>query len=1110
MTSSEWFCFNSEESLLAAILAELVPRVARHSATMVREDRHVWLRPRVKYDNAAKKRLSNAGVEIGLQPISDQEIEVGCWAEALSLKPSGELGSDEAPVLFLLPNSQGMLDVAGEMLRLGCQQQSFCLLSDGRCLIRAIQPPYYTLARAFDKDGGLRAYTPLNSKEMVWIESGWTHPAAGSISPVDDSLALVGQESPWDRVAKPKWQDIHRIVNLAVSPSVAIEPNDESLGVIQVPVVLRPRSGEQTATLWVLRRNAEIQVEELLRGAPQTVIDELTFAIYIDSDGETTVAIRSRPPTRNRSPINIDVEGEAYVPHEQLRHLYLPHGQRLDPPLRRDTLRDLLAPRNDQIVWLRKTKNGFTPEVISDSAFEPMSRWVEYVIGCGAAQLQPWTESTLFHFEAFEGVEEVEVAPPNKRRKVKRKERAATSKIEKENDDDLTPPDVPQREQKRRKKKKKNKTASGAPKKTTQAAMSDEEALRAAIVKELEETEAAFLKLGDDRDADDPERIYLWARLARINSSLGRHEEAGLCWTRAIWNCSPERLDELSDGWMAAEVEASGRNGRAALAAALSESRPSRRSTRLVASILNSSDSMQSDNLLKTQRWLEGAEENLDLRALWLAHSALSRLAGGDSLGLARCRDRVLSRLHRGLSVDREVPSFLRRLDSSVAESDRQQAVTEINAFLQRAPGIKRKKMPTEADAKWTWAIVRFIAAYAMAKLVREDRAQALSKKAQDALSSGDIHSYLSKAYSERIEQALAGLPPETPLSQNVLDAHSDLGDFGRYKIDRLRLVSEVLEPGERLEPTNAFLLGRKSGGRNVKGKEFDELQGVTQRDKIADIVETICAKGAHPDTSTNDRVRLFTGAMDFFPHLSEAQAFPHLTSMVEHSEGAGTVPRVYLLEKALVLAGHFGQEELVERLAVALRGALLDLEPKQAKTAGSVLGGMLRTLWRLGMRQEARAITEAMDERSKEGNGSHLLLRAHLGVAYSILEMNDKAKESHREAMDHIVQLSGGSDKSVLELLRVCRALAWSLAAAPREYAFGVLKELEEKCLPTMTDSFNTNSHFCLAVVGFSESMIIGYTGLGETIGRRTRRWLDEDEFLVRQRIHQDMKAAG
>src|SRR5207237_5617399 len=62
----------------------------------------------------------------------------------------------------------------------------------------------------------------------------------------------------------------------------------------------------------------------------------------------------------------------------------------------------------------------------------------------------------------------------------------------------------------------------------------------------------------------------------------------------------------------------------------------------------------------RVQRWLDDHDGDLDARTLWLSRVGLARLAGGDQLGLAHARDRILARLAGGLPVERELPAFLR------------------------------------------------------------------------------------------------------------------------------------------------------------------------------------------------------------------------------------------------------------------------------------------------------------------------------------------------------------------------------------------------------------------------------------------------------------------
>ena len=62
----------------------------------------------------------------------------------------------------------------------------------------------------------------------------------------------------------------------------------------------------------------------------------------------------------------------------------------------------------------------------------------------------------------------------------------------------------------------------------------------------------------------------------------------------------------------------------------------------------------------RTVKLVDQHDDKLDVRTIWLAREAFSRSVGGDRLGLARTRDRLLQRLRDGLSIEKDVPTFLR------------------------------------------------------------------------------------------------------------------------------------------------------------------------------------------------------------------------------------------------------------------------------------------------------------------------------------------------------------------------------------------------------------------------------------------------------------------
>jgi hypothetical protein len=80
--------------------------------------------------------------------------------------------------------------------------------------------------------------------------------------------------------------------------------------------------------------------------------------------------------------------------------------------------------------------------------------------------------------------------------------------------------------------------------------------------------------------------------------------------------------------------------------------------------------------------------------------------------------------------------------------------------------------------------------------------------------------------------------------------------------------------------------------------------------------------------------------------------------------------------------------------------------------------------------------------------------------------------------------------------------AYAQAVGQAPVEVA---QKRLEEifTAIKGVTDSYTTSSHFSVSKLDVIESVVLAVVSDDFTLGTQARRWLDDDEFLVRRRIH-------
>ncbi len=92
-------------------------------------------------------------------------------------------------------------------------------------------------------------------------------------------------------------------------------------------------------------------------------------------------------------------------------------------------------------------------------------------------------------------------------------------------------------------------------------------------------------------------------------------------------------------------------------------------------------------------------------------------------------------------------------------------------------------------------------------------------------------------------------------------------------------------------------------------------------------------------------------------------------------------------------------------------------------------------------------------------------------------------------------------------EQTKLACAYAATLAQAPVEEALQHVEELFRN-LKNVSDTFTVNTHYALSQLRVVEAVVMAVVNDEFTVGTEMHRWLDDDEFLVRRRIHRDMKA--
>ncbi len=1065
--------FASEESLRIAIASFVDAATASKPARAWRDDRAVLIQPRAALDARVLEDLRAKGVEQSTVRAPTEALDARCWAEVVSMRPSTLEIAER--VVFAMTEADAMLELAGELLRLGCDRQDL-LRTDGLFLIRAIAPPFYTMARALDHQserGGVRAF--IAAGERVWIEVGWSHPLASSLRAKDGEMIFLSPREPWRVVGDGEWTSLYDVVDVEVPERARVHEARGDLPRLRVPMRLE-RGGDAPSALWVLRENAIEKIERLIASAPDDVIDSLLFAVT--KSNPPKVILRARPSQKKS--VTLEIDGEAFHAHMQIQNLFLPHGRSLEPPLRRDVVRELLAKNADDVTWVTGEGAALAIERIADASFVPLTSWVDYVID-NATELDAWMQSARFDFAEYVVADEESRSAPEpeeprdeetkkKSRDRKTREPAKIEVIQIE-----TPP-----------KPKAKKGAARA------QASETAEPSNARELAELVEHEREFLALRTP--ADDPERVVLWKKMAQLNARVGRPKDATLCFTRVVWSAKRDEREAI-EAWASIE-----RRGGDTIDAILANEKPEREDASALSALLAYAASA-GETTVDTSRaavWLDRHDDILDLRSLWLARASLSRLVGRDELGLARARDRILQKLHHGLSLDRDVPTFLRVIAGARDPSQIERLATSVQAIVKTFEKTKRRASTVEASPSLTLAYVLFVAACGSARLGRVEVARAFTERAQKLLDFDEpVHGFLARAYLARVEQAIEGLPAETPLPSEVAARLNALDTFARYKVDRVRQFSNVLEPQERLDPVAAF----HRGERDPRGPEFEQLRGQSDVDLIEQAIAVIVAKAKK--SAPDERARLYDGVMDFFPLASADSAIAHLHTIASSIEDVPAPRRAQLFEEALMLAGHVGDQELARRIFGSLRDSIASLDVESAAPMTAVLGGTLRTLRRVGLRAEATELLATM-QRVATGDGlAARVARVHAASALAYIGAFDRAQPVFDETLTSLSR-----DIAMPARLELTRALTRAVAHAPFDYALSALAKIAEK-LDVVTDSFNTNSHVCVSVLSFMECLIFGYASDDLGVSESGRQWLDDDEYLIRKRIQRETSGA-
>jgi cellulose synthase operon protein C len=170
------------------------------------------------------------------------------------------------------------------------------------------------------------------------------------------------------------------------------------------------------------------------------------------------------------------------------------------------------------------------------------------------------------------------------------------------------------------------------------------------------------------------------------------------------------------------------------------------------------------------------------------------------------------------------------------------------------------------------------------------------------------------------------------------------------------------------------------------------------------------------------------------------------------------------------------------------------------------VAGSVFRCLRRHRLAIEADALIQLLDlDRLAALNSAELPPEARVGLAIGcfITSSDDFGNRLLNEAREAIFLAEG---TELRQRTQLAIAYAEALGFAPPRIAHGRLEELFQRPRFLVEAKGSTNRFFTLKPLQLIDAIVRSVVTDDFTLGPAVRDWLDDDEFLIRGRIHRDM----
>lgn len=1125
--------FPNLDALRLVLASGIVPPAVTGATGRAGFDAHgrLWLEPAELPPRDALAALARLGVRAHGDGGVPTEA-VGCWAELLPLRPA----PPAAHTLLLEVPDARLARLTAEARRAAPGRVGVRLLpaeTGGKAWVVVHGPPDGFVLRCHEPDVGFEAFA--EQAAGVWVRLGWEHPLPDHLPASDDTLLFLRPPRSVAVGRGPVPGLAADEVRLRAPRTARPAPGKPA----RIPVRFTLGHGRATPreSLWVFAGPQVAAFWEFCRSGDEAVVRRFDAAAVTAGGAERVVL---RCPAGKKAAIP-PVSAAGYYPDPRAASLYVPAGRVLRPTVRVKELGRVFDLGPDRVVWVEPGPDGAAvPHTAPVAAFRPLGELVAYAppepVRLTAAESRadpfpiPWAvvgEDVPEPDDPEPPEPELPPRTPAKSagagwlariaRRLRRPVRERAGSPGAEPLADTPPREAP---------------GSGVRRKLGSADALLHGPARAARRHELEARLLAdFPRLGPDARADR------WAELAAVYGATGKPHDAAVCWVNALWEADPPPPGWLEQ-WFLCECRAAKTPPTARLDRWLSE--PGRfESARVVAAFCTAAAHLApadlAGDLPDVLAFLDAHADALPVRAAWLARFALTKLCDGDALGLARWRDRLLHRLRdRGPGLDLDSPSFLRF--HGTASADRFQTAKDWLARVgEQIFEWVEKKVGTGGRLQWagidaetesTKAYAQLMLAWGLGCLGEWTRSRDWAAKARKVLTrtappgvDPAVPAFLADAFAHRIRDAQEGRPPRPGLPDELSARLDGLAYLSRYAVDKFRDHCRILEPADR-ERAYRGMDVRPFRGSDLLGERLHVLADRTDPAAVSDEARQLLALcAAEPSPHTVPRVALTL--LELAPHL-DPPLIPGALALLPPAldwtdtavragpwaadEVADQVPRhqARLLGAGFGVAAWYGQWSAVGPAVGYLTRRVAAGQHDLRRALELAARTVFRSLRKLGFRAEAEGLLREIDP----GHGARPTDRfppSRLGLAVGWFAVGDEDAGNRilNEARERLF-LAGADEQERTEL---AIAYAEALGFAPPGIALGRLEEIFQR-LERVSVRGATNLYFTLKPLELIDAVVRSVVTEDFALGPAVRGWLDDDEFLIRRRIHRDLAA--